>query len=106
MESVSTDVAVLPAVNGTVGSESEQVGTAEMVSEPEYVTAHARFALPLNPPKELMVRVSSPVAPGAGKVTCRVEGVTVMPAALLTTGSTAEVEDDVYRSPGQTAVML
>jgi hypothetical protein len=35
VESVSTDVAVPPAVNITVGLESEHVGAAEMVSEPE-----------------------------------------------------------------------
>jgi hypothetical protein len=60
----------------------------------------------VNPPKEVIVRVSSPVAPGAGKVTCCVAGVTVMPAALLTTVSMDEVEDNVYKSPGQNAVML
>jgi hypothetical protein len=52
-----------------------------------------------------MVRVSSPVAPGAGKFTWCVAGVTVMPASLLTTVRGAEVEAEVYRSPGQTAVM-
>jgi len=105
VESVSTEVAVAPAVSVNVELASEHVGAEVTVCVPEE-TSQVRFTLPLNPPNELMTSVSSPIAPGAGKVTCCVAGVTVIPDDALTTVNTGEIEDDVYESPGHTAVRL